>query len=121
LYNVPVLPGDVTVKAKVSNFNPVNKIGQTNVPGEGHLIYYLDVTPPTTPGKPAMTADGTFAETADASYIWPNVAAGNHFLYVQLVNNDGSPLTPAATASEPLPVQAPTPSPTASTSPTPTP
>jgi len=114
LYNVPVLPGDVVVKVQVSNFNLVNKIGQANAPGEGHLIYYLDAAPPTTPGKPATTASGTFAETADTYTVWQNVAAGNHYLYVQLVNNDSSPLSPAATMSEPLPVQAPTPSPTAS-------
>ncbi len=114
LYNVPVPPGDVTVKIKVSKFTIVNKIGQPNVPGEGHVIYYLDVTPPTAPGKAAVTAANTYVETADTSYTWPNLAAGNHTLSVQLVNNDGTPLNPAVTTTEPLPVVAPSPSPSPS-------
>jgi hypothetical protein len=99
-YNVsPVPAGDVTISTMVSNFNLVDKIGQANVAGEGHIIYYLDVTPFTIPGKSALTAKGTYAESTDTSYTWHNVGAGYHFFSVELVNNDNSPLSPAIIAS----------------------
>ena len=44
-----VTAGDIAVSVDVSNFNLVDKLGQTNVAGEGHIHYFLDVTPPTTP------------------------------------------------------------------------
>ncbi len=109
------------VKITVSKFTIVNKLGQPNVPGEGHVIYYLDVTPPITPGKAAVTAPNTYSETADTSYTWPNLAAGSHTLSVQLVNNDGTPLNPPVTTSEPLPVVALSPSPSATAIPSATP
>jgi hypothetical protein len=123
---VTVLPGDITVNIVVSNFNIVNKIGQPSAPGEGYVIYYMDVTPPTASGKPATTAAGTYAEVAGTTYTWKNVAAGPHTFSIQLVNNDGTPLSPAVVQTEPVPVAAPTPtasatpSPSATTSPTPT-
>ncbi len=121
LYNVAVPPGDVTVKIAVSKFTIVNKLGQANAPGEGHVIYYLDVTPPTSPGKSATTAANTYAETADISYTWHSLTDGIHYLSVQLVNNDGTPLNPAVTTTEPLPVVSPSPSPSATPVPSTTP
>ncbi|HEX7474494.1 MAG TPA: hypothetical protein VF318_00900 [Dehalococcoidales bacterium] len=118
-YNLPVLPGDIQVTVKINNFTIVDKIGQPAVAGEGHLIYYLDVNPPTDAGKSAATASGTFVETSATSYTWPNVAVGSHTLAVQLVNNDGTALNPPAIASEPVPVA--TPTATATPSPTATP
>ncbi len=91
--------GNITVSVQVSNFNLVNKLGQGNVAGEGHIHYYLDATPPTTPGQPAVTATGTYAASSNTSYTWPNVASGNHTFYVQLVNNDHTPLSPPVVAS----------------------
>lgn len=41
--------GKVTVTVSVANFNLVDKLGQTNVVGQGHIHYFLDVDPPTTP------------------------------------------------------------------------
>jgi len=37
---------DVTISTFVDYFTLVDKTGQTAIPGEGHIIYYLDVTPP---------------------------------------------------------------------------
>ncbi len=119
LYNIGLPPGDIKVTVKVSNFTIADKIGQPSVAGEGHLIYYFDVNPPTDAGNSAATAAGTFAETVATSYTWPGVAAGSHKIAVQLVNNDGTPLNPPVIAGEPVPVAAPTP--TASSTPSPTP
>jgi plastocyanin len=91
---IPV-PGDVTVTVEVSNFKVVDKQGQANVPGEGHIHYYLDIDAPTTPGQPAVPPSGSiWAQVADTSYTFTNVAAGNHAISVELVNNDHTPLDP---------------------------
>ena len=86
--------GDITVSAAALNFKLVDKLGQSNVPGEGHLHYFLDVDAPTAPGQPAVTAPGTYAATVASSYTWKNVPAGSHTLSIELVNNDHTPLNP---------------------------
>jgi hypothetical protein len=86
--------GDMPVSVEVFNFNVVDKLGQPNVPGDGHVHYYLDAEPPTTKGQPAITAPGTYVAMGETSYTWTNVAPGTHTLAVQLVNNDHTPLTP---------------------------
>jgi len=92
--NRSVVPaGDITVTVDVANFNLVAKLSQDNVPGEGHIHYYMDADAPTTPGEPAVTEAGTYAATAATSYTWKNVAAGTHTFSVQLVNNDHTPLS----------------------------
>jgi hypothetical protein len=89
--------GSVTVSVSVNNFNLVNKLGQSNIAGEGHLHYFLDVLPPTDPTRPAVTAPGTYVPTTATSYTWENVGSGTHVLSVELVNNDHTPLTPPVT------------------------
>lgn len=91
--------GNVTVSVDVSNFNLVDKLGQPNVTGQGHIHYFMDVAPPITPGKPAFTAVGTYAPTIQTSYTWKNVTIGNHMFSVELVNNDHTPLQLPVTAS----------------------
>jgi len=86
--------GDVTVAVNVSNFNLVDKIGQANADGEGHLIYYLDVIPPGVAGTAATTMPNTFIASAATSNIWNNLPPGQHSFTVQLVNNDNTPLNP---------------------------
>ncbi len=98
--------GSATVTVKVSNFNLVNKLGQANVAGEGHIHYFMDVDPPTAPGQPAFTAAGTYAATTSTSYTWLNVPAGTHKFSVELVNNDHTPLTPPVVASVTVTVSA---------------
>ena len=85
-------PGPVTVKVWVESFDLVDKVGQPNVPGEGHLIYYLDALPPVQTATPAITDTGTYVVSTDTIYTWPNIAAGEHTLAVQAVNNDNSPI-----------------------------
>jgi len=85
-------PGSVTVRAYVENFNLVDKVGQANVPGEGHLIYYLDVLPPVAMNESAIPGSGAYAISTSLSYTWENLAAGDHILAVQAVNNDDTPI-----------------------------
>ena len=111
-----ILPaGDIVVTAQAANFNLVDKLGQTNVPREGHLHYFLDVEAPTTLGKPAVTAPGTYAATAATSYTWPKVAQGMHTLSVELINNDHTPLDPPVVAKIMVTVNGPTPTTTSTT------
>lgn len=94
--DVSTIPaGDVEIDTMVSNFNLVNNIGQANVAGEGHLIFYMDTTPPYSPNSAATTGPGTFAESTATTYTWHNVGAGYHYFSVQAVNNDDTPLSPA--------------------------
>lgn len=87
------------VTATTHNFKlSDDKIGKQNVAGEGHMIYYLDVDPPTAPGESALTADGTFKATTEGFYLWDHVPPGKHTFSVQLVNNDNTPLDPAVVA-----------------------
>jgi hypothetical protein len=88
---------NVTITTQVANFNLVGKLGGTNAAREGHLHYFMDVEAPTVTGQPAMTAPGTYADTADPSYSWSNVAPGGHTFSVELINNDHTPLDPAVT------------------------
>lgn len=90
--------GDVTVTAKVNDFNVVDKQGQANVPGEGHLHFYLDVAAPTAQGKPAIPTSGVWAHVSATTYTFKDVAAGSHDIYVELVNNDHTPLNPPVVA-----------------------
>ena len=86
--------GDITVNAAALNFSVVDKQGQANNAGEGHLHFYLDVDAPTTAGQPAIPTSGTWAHVSGTSYTFPKVAAGAHTISVELVNNDHTPLNP---------------------------
>jgi outer membrane protein assembly factor BamB len=86
--------GDLPITTEVTNFSVVDKQGQANVPGEGHLHFYLDVDAPTAPGQPAIPSSGVWAHVSDTNYTFKNVAAGSHTISVELVNNDHTPLNP---------------------------
>ena len=101
--------GGVKVSAQVFNFNLVDKIGQPAAPGEGHLLFFMDVDAPTAQGQPATTAAGTYAATKDATYTWPNVTPGTHTFSVELVNNDNTPLTQPVVAKSTVTVVVPAP------------
>ncbi len=85
--------GSITINASVSNFSVVDKQGQTAAAGEGHLHFYMDVQPPTDTTKPAIPSSGVWAHVAGTSYTFENVPVGTHKFYVQLVNNDHTPLS----------------------------
>ena len=93
------IPSDmVTVMVNVTNFKLVNKLGAASVPGEGHIHYFMDVAIPTAPGKPALTAVGTYLPTINTSFTWMDVKPGKHNFSVELVNNNHTPLVPPAVA-----------------------
>jgi hypothetical protein len=93
--------GDVKVKASVTSFDVVDRLGEAPADGEGHIHYYLDAEQiPTAPGEPAVTDDGsTYHATAKTSHTWKDVEPGPHTFAVQLVNNDHTPLEPPITAA----------------------
>ena len=86
--------GTVTVVVVVRNFSVVDRIDGQNKPGEGHIVYFRDVTPPTTPGLPVATQPGSFQISALTSCTWYNVSPDTHTFAVELVNNDNTPLIP---------------------------
>jgi hypothetical protein len=106
--------GNVTVTVLVSNFNLVNRIGQPNVPGEGHIHYFKDAIPPTQPGLPAVTGPGKYYPTSANTYTWEDVEPGSHVFWAELVNSDLTPLYPPVVAGVAVTVEGgtPTPSPT---------
>jgi hypothetical protein len=95
----PIPPLEAGVTASVHNIKlNDDNIGKQNVPGEGHIIYYLDVDPPTVPGQSAITGPGTFKATTSDFYFWEELPADRHVFSIQLVNNDNTPLDPPVTA-----------------------
>ncbi len=91
--------GDVTVTVEVSGFEVVDKLNAPATPGEGHVHFYMDVAQlPTTPGQPAVSAQGTYHASATTSHTWTDVPSGEHTFAVQLVNNDHTPLEPPVVA-----------------------
>jgi hypothetical protein len=99
--NGAVIPaGNVPVTVQVSNFSIVDKQGQAKVAGEGHVHFYLDVSPiPSDPTKPAIPADShaVWAHVSGTSYTFTNVSPGMHTITVQLANNDHTPVIPLVT------------------------
>ena len=91
--------GNITVSADVKNFKLVNKLGQKDITGEGHLRYFIDVPVPTSSGRLATTGVGTFVRSPETSWTWPNVAPGLHNFSVQLANNDYSSVIPLVYAT----------------------
>jgi hypothetical protein len=89
-------PIDVIVTIEVQNFDIVEMIGDVPVEGEGHVVFYLDMFPLTSPDRSALPEGGIGAiAVADTTYTWTDVSPGQHLFSVQLVNNDSTPLDPA--------------------------
>jgi hypothetical protein len=94
----------VTLEVYVDNFSLMVDNGQANQSGQGHLIYYKDITPPLVKGQAALTREGTYAISTGRYFSWSNVEAGPHNFWVQLVNNDNTPLEPPAAVRVPVTV-----------------
>lgn len=85
----------VTIEVDPSDFAVVDKLGEAPADGEGHVHFYRDVDDvPTTPGQPAVSAEGTYHATATTEHTWEDLEPGTHTFAVQLVNNDHTPLDP---------------------------
>lgn len=96
--------GNIVVTVQVSDFQlePPGPVAA----GKGHLHYYMDVEIPTEPGKPAVSAPGTYKASPGTSATWENVPAGTHTFGAQLVNGDHTPLGPPITATITVTVRA---------------
>jgi hypothetical protein len=95
----PLPPLLIDVNTALHQFSMADDaIGKANVAGQGHLVYYLDVEPPTTANQTALTTTGTYAVTTDDFHTWAKVPAGRHVFSIQLVNNDNTPLNPPVLA-----------------------
>ena len=105
--NAVINGSSVTVTVKVENFYLVNKIGQASVPGQGHLVYFLDVVPPTDQGLPVVSSPERSVATTSTTYAWENVGIGEHVLGVELVNNDDTPLDPPVVSTVSVMMQQP--------------
>ena len=91
--------GNVTISVDVSHFKLVDKTGQDNIEGEGHILYFLDVEPPTLQEKTSYPPqDSIWASSMDTSYTFQSVLPGTHTAYAELVNNDDTPLNPPVVA-----------------------
>jgi len=90
--------GYCPVLVEVTNFNLTEKLGEANVPGEGHIHYYHDTELLTEACKPSETAAETYADSSETTYFWPQIGAGPHTFTVELVNNDHTPLNPPVIA-----------------------
>ena len=98
---------DITIDTFIENFSLVQSDGKAvgtmgnevhfdKIPLKGHIIYYMDVTPPIEQGMSALSKEGTYAVSTEMSHTWSNVSQGKHTFWVQLVNQDNTPLQPPA-------------------------
>ena len=83
---------EIEVSVEVNGFEVVDKIGEAPVPGEGHIHYYIDESPPTEPDEPAVTSEGTYHATTEAAHTFTDLEPGEHTVYSQLVDNDHTAL-----------------------------
>ncbi len=86
--------GDVTVSVIIRNFTISGDTNGAGGSSTGHLVYFMDVVPPSAPDQPAITRSGTCHVSTQTSYIWHNVTEGTHTFAVELVNADNTPLSP---------------------------
>ncbi len=96
-----ITPLQVQITTTVHNFRLNNgHIGRTNTDGEGHLIYYLDSMPLSESGKPAdiSIGSGLMNVTTNNFLEWYQIQSGIHTFYIQMVNNDNTPLEPPVIA-----------------------
>lgn len=91
-----VIGPDITVEVVVTDFTLVPPTSTDANPGEGHIIYYLDVEPVFIPGQPAIPADpeAIFAASEQTSHTFEDVDPGPHGVFVLLVLDNHVPVFP---------------------------
>jgi hypothetical protein len=94
--NATIPGGKTLVTVEVQNVQLGEAVGSSK---GYHLHYYLNAIVPTTSGRPAVSAKGTYASTTKTSYEWTISSVGLHVLAVQLVTNDDLPLSPPVVAA----------------------
>jgi hypothetical protein len=85
---------DVNVSVRAQNFLLNKGSSKENMTGQGSINYFIDVPVPTTIGKLAVSAAGTYVHSQNASYTWKNVSAGTHNFSIELVDGNNTPLNP---------------------------
>jgi plastocyanin len=100
----------VQVDIAVSDFQVSTTIGD-NATGDGYYVYYMDKLPSSMAEEiPEFMGDSenqttgeemAWASTA-TSFTWDDVSQGAHVFSVQLVDNDGAPLSPVVAAGAAL-------------------
>lgn len=95
----------VSIKSNYTFFSVIAHIGNRNVQGQGHLIYFKDITAPTTLGRQITNQTGTTVQSANSIYNWTNLAPGRHKFSVELVNNNNTPLNPPVVATVTVTIQ----------------
>ncbi len=83
----------------VQNFQVTDNVGGAESTGQGHLVFYMDIFPPTQKGQSALPRIGNAVSVTDTTHTWSNVSAGPHLFSVQLVNNNDTPLDPPVVAA----------------------
>ncbi len=109
----------MTVEVEVTDFTLVPVTGTDANPGEGHIIYYLDVEPVFVPGQPAIPTDpdAIYAASDQLTHTFENVAPGPHDVFVLLVLDNHTPVIPPAIDKVSFSVTAPSETPTTEPSP----
>jgi hypothetical protein len=79
---------DLDVAVQTAHFQLVNSSG-ANQTGQGHLSYWVDTDPTTNPNAAGAQ------QSSQAAFTVSGIAtAGSHTLFIELRNNDGTPLNP---------------------------
>jgi len=117
-----VVGPDVTVEVEVSDFTLVPPTGTDENPGEGHIIYYLDMEPVFIPGEPPIPRDpeAIYAVSDQLTHTFEDVARGPHDVVVLLVHDNDVPVFPPAIDKVSFTVAAPSETPSAEPTPGPT-
>jgi hypothetical protein len=101
-----IAAGDITISVDISKF-VLSEETSKNVSGEGHIVFYMDVSVPTYYEHSAKSAAGTYVIAHKTYYTWKNVSPGEHTFSVQLVNNKDMPLPSPVVDSITISVAAP--------------
>ena len=117
-----VVGADVTVEVEVTDFTLVPPTGTDANPGEGHIIYYLDMEPVFIPGEPAIPTDpeAIYAASDQLTHTFEDVAPGPHDVTVLLVHDNDVPVFPPAIDKVSFTVTTPSETPSAEPTPGPT-
>jgi len=112
---------DVTIEVVITDFTLVPPTGTDENPGEGHIIYYLDMEP-ASPFEPAIPSDpaAIYAVSDQLTHTFEDVAPGPHYVVVLLVHDNDVPVFPPSIDKVSFTVAAPSETPRVEPTPGPT-
>ncbi|MGE5373347.1 MAG: hypothetical protein ACM3KS_00030 [Phycisphaerales bacterium] len=94
--NTNLPSGNIIVTVQVRDFQLVDRLGQANVYGQGHIHYFIDVPVPRDPTKPTGFDPGVPVPTANTGLTWTGVEPGRHQFSVELMSNYHTHVSPLA-------------------------